>query len=112
MASNIATQEANIANQQKSAEIFKGKLAAVANADVERFKAIQPGLVEAIQGLGDNQLAAALAEHLPQAGGGLANLLGIGGMEALKQMVSGTPMAQALANLGIVKDSNPEDVES
>jgi len=61
-----------------------------ANADKTRLEAIQPKLVEALQALGDKQLATALAEHLPEAGGSLGLLTGLGGIEAVKQLVSGT----------------------
>jgi len=92
------------------AEIQKALTASMADADVNRLKAIQPGLVEAIEGLGDKQLATSLSEHLPQAAGSLGLLLGQGGITALKEMVKGTPIEEAIDALSDtsanVADSN------
>ena len=101
LAMQVAAQEAEANHREKIAAINKELLTAEAEADVKRFTSVQPGLVEAIQGLGNNQLALALAENLPKAGGGLDRLLGVGSLESLKQMVTGTPMAKALENLTV-----------
>ena len=69
---------------------------AEAAADKTRLEAIQPKLVEALEALGNKELATALANNLPQAGGTLGFLLGTGGMAMLKHMVKGTPFEKAL----------------
>jgi len=74
----------------------KEYLQAEAAADKMRLEAVQAGLIEALEGLGDKELATALANNLPKAGGTLGFLLGTGGMTALKQMVKGTPFEKAL----------------
>jgi len=63
---------------------------ATSQADVDRLQAIEPQLIKAIEGLGNKELATALAENLPKAGGALGFLLGHGGLSALKGMVKGT----------------------
>ncbi len=65
-------------------------------ADVDRLGAIQEGLIEALEGMGNKQLAAKLAEHLPQATGTLGLLLGQGGLDAVMKMVKGTPIEKAI----------------
>jgi major vault protein len=77
-------------------EIQVALIQATSKADVERLQAIQAGMIEAIEGLGDKQLMTSLAEHLPQATGSLGLLLGKGGLDALTKMISGTPFASAL----------------
>lgn len=95
-----AKQQLDLEKQQELMAIEKELTTVIAGADVERLKAVQPGLIEAIKSLGNSQLAQALAENLPKAGGGLDRLLGVGGMATLKQMVAGTPMGKALEDLG------------
>jgi major vault protein len=85
-----------LAHRQTVAQIKQGLIDAMAKADVSRLQAIEPPLIKAIEGLGDKQLATALAEHLPQATGALGLLLGQGGIAALKRLAEGTPMADAL----------------
>mgnify|MGYP001552398568 CR=1 FL=1 len=76
------------------------ELGAQAEAFVKRFEAIQPDLVAAIKTHGNQALAGKLAEHLPQATGGLGLLLGRGGMDALSKMIAGTgPLAEGLKAL-------------
>ncbi|MFA5021320.1 MAG: hypothetical protein WC517_04665, partial [Patescibacteria group bacterium] len=102
LALQTAEQEADLKYKTELAKIEEELTAAIASADVNRLGAVQPGLVEAISGLGNSELAAALAENLPKAGGGLDRLLGgVSSMSALKQMVAGTPMGAALDALGV-----------
>jgi hypothetical protein len=75
---------------------------ATSKADVDRLNAIQKGLIEALEGMGNKQLAASLAEHLPQATGTLGLLLGQGGLNAVMKMMEGTPIEKAINAL---KDS-------
>jgi major vault protein len=106
--------------RQALAKVQQLLLTATAAADVERLKAIQPKLVEAIEGLGDKQLATSLAEHLPGATGSLGLLLGQGGIKAIKKMVEGTPIEGAINALSdtasrVAQDTNkvagPSDSE-
>lgn len=71
----------------------KDLLAAAAAADEVRFKAVQSKLIAAIEGLGDKQVLASLAEHLPAASGSMQMVLG--GVAGLRSMVEGTPIARA-----------------
>ncbi|MFA6228275.1 MAG: hypothetical protein WC668_03775 [Patescibacteria group bacterium] len=102
LAAQVAIQQSEVANRKELAVIEKELLSAVSAADVDRLEAVQPGLVEAIQALGNKELAKTLAENLPKAGGGLERLLGVGSLSALRQMVAGTPMATALDGLASV----------
>jgi major vault protein len=77
----------------------KEYLQAEATADKTRLEAVQTGLIEALEGLGNKELATALANNLPKAGGTLGFLLGTGGMTMLKSMVKGTPFEKALNSL-------------
>lgn len=77
-------------------------LGAESKADVDRLGAVQTGLIEALNGMGNKELATALAENLPQATGSLGLLLGQGGIEAITKMVKGTKFESALNAL---KDS-------
>src|SRR3989338_2054331 len=58
------------AHAKAEAELNLQNVKALAEADAERFKAVQPGLIEAITGASNANLAGKLAEHLPEAGGG------------------------------------------
>ncbi len=82
------------------ADIEKVLLEAGAEAAVKQLVAIQPGLIEAIKGMGDAQLAKSLAENLPKAGGTLGFLFEAGGFDALRHMVRGTRLESALAAVG------------
>jgi len=79
-----------------------------ADADKTRLEAIQPKLVEALQALGDKQLATALAEHLPEAGGSLGLLTGLGGIEAVKKLVEGTRLESIMDALSPRKPGEGE----
>ena len=63
------------------------------------FAAIQDKLIEALIASGNSKLADTLARNLPKSAGGLGLILGAGGMESLKTMFKGTPMAKALGEL-------------
>ncbi|MFA5986008.1 MAG: hypothetical protein WC819_01510 [Parcubacteria group bacterium] len=98
----IATRRQKLVEfRQSLADIEEAIIEATAAADVSRLKAIQPRLVEALEALGNKELATALAENLPKAGGALGFLLGHKGLDALKAMVPGTMMEAGLNALGI-----------
>jgi hypothetical protein len=86
---------------------FKGKLnllelaliKAGAEADVLRLDAVQPGLIEAIEGLGDKQAITELMQNMPAATGEIGYLLGSGGIAGLLKMLEGTPFADSLKSL-------------
>ena len=84
---------------------------AAARADGNRLEAIQPRLVEAIEGLGNKELAKALAENLPRAGGALGFLLGQGGLTALKGMVKGTVFEAGINALTSTEDDVAKEAE-
>jgi len=85
--------------REKLAGIEMNLLEAAASTDVNRLNAVQPKLVEAIKGLGDKQVLAELAKNLPEAGGALGLLTGLGGINGLKKMVEGTAIERALQSL-------------
>ncbi|MCX6745159.1 MAG: hypothetical protein NTX82_06570 [Candidatus Parcubacteria bacterium] len=70
-----------------------------AEADAKRIAALQEKLVEAIEGLGNKQVLAELAQHLPGATGTLGLLLGKGGLDAIEGMCGGTKLIDAIHNL-------------
>ena len=94
--------------RESLAEIEKSIIEATATADVSRLQAITPRLVEALEALGNKELATALAENLPKAGGALGFLLGHKGLDAIKAMVPGTMMEAGLNALGIT----PKELEA
>ena len=77
-------------------EIQTELVKAESEADVARLGAVQKGLIEALEGLGNKELATALAKNLPQATGTLGLLLGQGGLEAVLKMVKGTKLEGAI----------------
>jgi major vault protein len=98
------------------AEIEKELAAALASADAKRLGAIQPRLVEAIEALGNKELASALAENLPRAGGSVGMMLDLVSVKGLKTMFEGTPLARGLEALvapnGRNGDNGPEAIET
>ena len=85
------------------------ELGAEAENFVRQFEAVQPDLVAAIKTHGNQTLAAKLAEHLPQATGGLGLLLGQGGMDALNKMIAGSgPIADGLKALAEEQEESGE----
>lgn len=117
------SRDAIVKFRRDLASVQEALITASASADVDRLKAIQPKLIEAIEGLGDKQLATSLAQHLPDATGSLGLLLGEGGIKALKKMVEGTPIEAALnaladsaqkvldASTKLAGKTDPEDLE-
>jgi hypothetical protein len=101
----IASSKLNrkVANDNQRLEALKAELMLESDAYTKKFNAITPGLVEAIVGLGNKQLATALAENLPKAEGSLGLLLGINGIDQLRNMVTGTAMDRALDHSKIKK---------
>lgn len=67
---------------------------------VARLEAIQPGLIEAIDGLGDKQVLTELAKSLPQSTGELGILLGgLGGLKSVATLFAGTEIERAIHKL-------------
>jgi hypothetical protein len=85
--------------KEKVAALETGLITAGAEADVQRFKAVQPDLIKAIEGLGDKQVLAELSKNLPRSTGELGFLLGQGGMAGLIKMLDGTPFTNVLKSL-------------
>lgn len=84
---------------EQELSIKKDEVGLYTDAFVNKLKAIQPKLVEALIASGKNELATKLAENLPKANGELGHLLGIGGIASLINSVKGTPMEDALTSL-------------
>jgi len=98
-------RESIVQFRQALADIQVDLIEATAQADVSRLEAIEPQLIKAIEGLGNKELATALAENLPKAGGALGFLLGHNGLTALKTMVKGTVLE---AGLNALTDSETD----
>jgi hypothetical protein len=77
-------------------ELEQSIIRAQSSAHVDIFKAVQPDLIKAIEGLGDKTVLAELASNLPQAGGALGFLTGVGGLKALKSLVEGTKLEEVI----------------
>ena len=88
LARDKAADDAKIATEEKLAAIEKAKGDAYAKQIVEMLKAIQPGLVEAMQG----QTNAALTNGIAAALSPAALAKGESVSEAITRMVKGTPM--------------------
>jgi major vault protein len=88
----------------------KARIEANVNAFVEKMKALSPNLIEAMITAGKMGLATTLAQNLP---GMPSTLFGPQGMEALKSMVRGTSMEEALnllANGKVTPSVNGDEV--
>lgn len=80
----------------ESNEHEKKQTAILIEAFERKFKAMTPDLISALEASGNKALAASLAEHIPQAGGGVGLILGQKLLENIIGMVKGTPMESAL----------------
>ena len=89
-------RDATVKFRNALVEIQKTIIETEGKIDVERLTAIQPKLIEAIEGLGNKQALTALAEHLPQAGGQFGFLMEAGGIAALKVLTNGTRFGKAI----------------
>jgi major vault protein len=69
------------------------QLEAETKAFQDKWASVTPDFISAIKSLGDKELATALANNLPKAEGQLGLLLGMGGIESLKNMLKGTSVA-------------------
>jgi major vault protein len=107
-ANDAAAQLAMDEDRRRALVGFKSRLATIeqelltahAKADADRFSAVQPGLIEAIHGLGDKQVLAELASNLPTATGELGYLLNAGGFAGLIKMLEGSNLGKTLSNIG------------
>lgn len=72
-------------------------------ADTEQavsiLKAIQPELIATMKAVGNQELAKKLAENLPKAAGSFGLLTNKGGIDALRDMVKGTPLEEGITSL-------------
>ncbi len=94
---DVADQETEIANKKQQLQIEK------INADTEEavsiLKAIQPELIATMKAVGNQELAKVLAQNLPKAAGSFGLLTNKGGIDALMNMVKGTPLEEGLTAL-------------
>lgn len=94
---DIADQEVKIAAEELKLEIEKIK------ADTEQaihiLKAIQPELIATMKAVGNQELAKVLAQNLPKAAGSFGLLTNKGGIDALLNMVKGTPLEEGITSL-------------
>jgi major vault protein len=121
---NIKKLEADLEERKKDAEVNKARLVQqkdIADQDVEIaakkqrlqiekikeeteevvaiLKAIQPELIATMKAVGNQELAKVLAQNLPKAAGSFGLLTNKGGMNALINMVKGTPLEEGLTTL-------------
>lgn len=97
-----ATDEAH---RQALAEIEKALREAASIANERELKAIQDGLVEALNGMSNREVLAEIARNLPAADGALGHLLGLGGMAGLLHLLKGTKLEGVIAQLGNGNDA-------
>jgi len=71
----------------------------VTKSFVDKFRAIQPDLIAALQAAGKMQLATEFCKSLPQSPAGLHNLFGGGGLEQLKKLVKGSVIEKGFNEL-------------
>jgi hypothetical protein len=83
----------------ESNEYNKEQLNILTESFERKFKAIQPDLIAALEASGNKGLATALAEHIPQAGGGIGMILGKQLLDNIIGMVKGTSMESALNSI-------------
>lgn len=88
-----------IEEQGKLVDLEKLLIEAKSAAEVDKFKAIQPELIAALEGLGNKQVLQQLAQSIPAATGELGYLLDAGGFAGLFKMVEGSPLADTLKSL-------------
>lgn len=92
-----ADQEVEIANKKQQLQIEKIK--AETEEAVSILKAIQPELIATMKAVGNQELAKVLAQNLPKAAGSFGLLTNKGGIDALINMVKGTPLEEGLTTL-------------
>jgi major vault protein len=71
----------------------------ITEAHEKRMAAITPNLIEAINSLGDKNLAQTLVENLPRATSDAGAIFGIGALENVIKMVAGTKMEKSLRDI-------------
>ncbi len=94
-----AVQKRSKAEVDQSIEESQKRTEIVTKSFTEKFKAIQPQLIEALQTAGKMQLATEFCKSLPQSPAGLNSLFGGGGMDQLKKLVKGTFIEKGLNEL-------------
>ena len=92
-----ADQDVEIATKKQAIQIEKIK--AETEEAVSILKAIQPELIATMKAVGNQDLAKILAQNLPKAAGSFGLLTNKGGIDALMNMVKGTPLEDGLATL-------------
>lgn len=107
---DIADQEAEIITNKQKIELEMVK--ARTDTVVSILKAIQPELIATMKYMSNQELAKILAQNLPKAAGSFGILTNKGGMDALMNMVKGTPLEEgllALTGLDQNKDNGRAD---
>ena len=95
-----AAQAQLVLHATAMSEVQKAVVAFIVEGDVKRLEALNPRLVAALEGLGDKQVLATIAENLPEGGDTMATALGLGGFGLIRQLVAGTAFADRLDKLG------------
>lgn len=106
---DTADQEAEIS--AKKQELVLEKVKADTEQAVSILKAIQPELIATMKAVGNQELAKVLAQNLPKAAGSFGLLTNKGGIDALVNMVKGTPLEEGLTALlgsGVLLDKKDE----
>lgn len=94
---DIADQEIEINDTKQKLQLEKIK-ADTAQA-VSILQAIQPELIATMKAVGNQELAKVLAQNLPKAAGSFGLLTNKGGIDALINMVKGTPLEEGIISL-------------
>ena len=105
-----ADQEIEIDTKKQAIQIEKTK--AETEEAVSILKAIQPELIATMKAVGNQDLAKILAQNLPKAAGSFGLLTNKGGIDALINMVKGTPLEDGLTTLlGLDHQTEKKDIE-
>lgn len=109
MEKDDAYQEVDIVSKRQEIDI--ANIRAETEETVAILKAIQPELIATMKAVGNQELAKVLAQNLPKAAGSFGLLTNKGGVDALMNMVKGTPLEEGLATLlGTVHEKKEDDI--
>ena len=92
-----ANQELAIASEKQKIELER--IRTETQEVVSILEAIQPELIATMKAVGNQELAKVLAQNLPKAAGSFGLLTNKGGIDALMNMVKGTPLEEGLTTL-------------
>lgn len=96
---SVIDNEVETAAHSVEVEFEKDKVEIITRSYVDKLKAIQPELVQALITSGQMQLANTLAEHIPGSRTTLHDIFDLSSMDLLRRSVAGTPLEEGLNGL-------------